>query len=118
MAIFYDEQSKIFYLESKETTYAFGINKLGILEHLYFGKRVGRDLVFTTYSEKGRSHAVYVFDEDGVYIYDGTEFHFLYSLGHTAASLGNIEDAKKLSTHAEKLVLSELTPVASFEKQP
>ncbi|MBE6718320.1 MAG: alpha-galactosidase [Ruminococcaceae bacterium] len=66
MAIFYDEQSKIFYLESKETTYAFGINKLGILEHLYFGKRVGRDLVFTTYSEKGRSHAVYVFDEDGV----------------------------------------------------
>lgn len=59
-----------------------------------------------------------VFDEDGVYIYDGTEFHFLYPLDHTISSRGNIEDAKKLSTHAEKLVLSELTPVASFEKQP
>ncbi|MBE6671212.1 MAG: alpha-galactosidase [Ruminococcaceae bacterium] len=66
MGIFFDEQSKIFYLESKETTYAFGINKLGILEHLYFGKRVGRDLIFTTYSEKGRSHAVYVYDENDV----------------------------------------------------
>ena len=59
-----------------------------------------------------------VFDEDGFYVYDGAEFHFLYSLDHTISSLGNIEDAKKLSTHAEKLVLSELTPVASFEKQP
>lgn len=64
MAIYFDEQSKIFYLESKEITYAFGINPLGALEHLYFGKRVGRDLCFHTYSEKGRSHAIYLTGKD------------------------------------------------------
>ena len=59
-----------------------------------------------------------VFDVDGVYIYDGAEFHFLYPLDHTISSRGNIEDAKKLSTHAEKLVLTELTPVAVLEYEP
>ncbi|MBP3313314.1 MAG: alpha-galactosidase [Oscillospiraceae bacterium] len=64
MSIYFDEQSRIFYLESKDTTYAFGVNPLGILEHLYFGKRVGRDLAFRTYSEKGGAHSVVLWDED------------------------------------------------------
>ncbi len=64
MGIYFDEQSKIFYLESKNITYAFGINKVGLLEHLYFGKRVGRDLAFGTYSERGRAHAVFYRDEE------------------------------------------------------
>ena len=59
-----------------------------------------------------------VFDEDGFYVYDGAEFHFLYPLDHTISSRGNIEDAKKLSTHAEKLVLSELIPVAPLKDYP
>ena len=65
MGIYFDQQSKIFYLESKELTYAFGINSYGLLEHLYFGKRVGRDLVFGTYSDKGRAHPVYWLNEAG-----------------------------------------------------
>lgn len=59
MSIFFDKESKIFYLESKDTTYAFGINEVGILEHIYFGKKTGRDLKMGTYSIKGRSHGVY-----------------------------------------------------------
>lgn len=43
MAIFFDEQQKIFYLEGKNTTYAFGIHPSGCLQHLYYGKKVGRD---------------------------------------------------------------------------
>lgn len=43
MAIFFDEQTRIFYLESKNTSYAFGIHECGILQHLYYGKRVARD---------------------------------------------------------------------------
>lgn len=43
MAIFFDEQNKIFYLEGKNTTYAFGIHPCGCLQHLYYGKKVGRD---------------------------------------------------------------------------
>ncbi len=65
MAIYFDAQNKVFYLESKDVTYAFGINKIGALEHLYFGKRTGRDLVCNTFSDKGRSHPIYIIGEDG-----------------------------------------------------
>ena len=60
MSIYFDEQKKIFYLESKDITYAFGINAIGNLEHIYFGKRTGRDLTTGLYTPGGRSHAVYV----------------------------------------------------------
>lgn len=40
--IFYDEQTKIFYLESKGLTYAFSVSE-GIPEHLWFGARIARD---------------------------------------------------------------------------
>ena len=43
MAIYFDEQSKIFYLEGKDLTYAFGMNRFGFVEHLYFGKRIARE---------------------------------------------------------------------------
>ena len=43
MAIFFDEAKKIFFLESKNMTYAFGIHSCGCLQHLYYGKKVGRD---------------------------------------------------------------------------
>ena len=43
MSIFFDETSKIFYLEGQGLSYAFGINKFGFLEHLYFGARIGRE---------------------------------------------------------------------------
>ena len=64
MSIYFDEQSKVFYLESKNLTYAFGINAIGQMEHVYFGKRTGRDLKTGIYCAGGRSHAVYVVGND------------------------------------------------------
>lgn len=43
MSIVFHEDSKTFYLEGKNITYAFFINRLGFPEHLWFGDRVGRD---------------------------------------------------------------------------
>ncbi|MBQ3572872.1 MAG: alpha-galactosidase [Clostridia bacterium] len=50
MAIHYNEQIKTFYLESKGITYAFRINEMGFLQHLYYGKTIDReDLSFIEY---------------------------------------------------------------------
>ncbi|MBO5790548.1 MAG: alpha-galactosidase [Clostridia bacterium] len=43
MSIFFEKESKTFYLESKDTTYAFYINQFGFPQHLYFGKRIARE---------------------------------------------------------------------------
>ena len=43
MAIYFDKQTKTFYLESKESTYAFRVSEFGFLNHLYFGKKIARD---------------------------------------------------------------------------
>ena len=64
MSIYFDEKSKIFYLESKNLTYAMGINRIGQLEHIYFGKRTGRDLCTGIYTQGGRSHAIYIIGDD------------------------------------------------------
>lgn len=50
MSVIYQESTKTFYLESKDITYAFYINKLGFPEHLYFGRRVGHDALNYAYS--------------------------------------------------------------------
>lgn len=54
MAIYFDEQSKIFYLEGKGLSYAMGINKFGFIEHLYFGAPIGRDDVRYARGYSGR----------------------------------------------------------------
>lgn len=56
MSVFFDQNNRIFYLNSRGCTYAFGINGLGIPEHLYFGAPVGRDLFMGTYNDQGRIH--------------------------------------------------------------
>jgi len=56
MAICFDNATRTFYLHSKNCTYAFTVNSLGIPEHLYFGKTVGNDLYRGTYSKQGRIH--------------------------------------------------------------
>lgn len=43
MSIIYREDLRMFYLNTKNTTYAFFINELGILEHLYYGKKIGAE---------------------------------------------------------------------------
>ncbi|MBE6980755.1 MAG: alpha-galactosidase [Ruminococcaceae bacterium] len=65
MAIHFDEASRVFYLHSKGCTYAFGINSLGMPEHIYFGSPVGEDLSFGKYSQTGRSHVAIRTDETG-----------------------------------------------------
>ena len=41
--IYFDENLKSFYLESKNVTYAFCVNEYGFLQHLYYGKRIDRE---------------------------------------------------------------------------
>ena len=43
MSITFNSQSKTFYLDGKNVTYAFFINEYGYVEHLYFGKQIGCD---------------------------------------------------------------------------
>lgn len=43
MAIKFIENTRTFYLEGKSTTYAFYVNDIGYLEHLYYGERIGLD---------------------------------------------------------------------------
>ncbi|MBR6513659.1 MAG: alpha-galactosidase [Clostridia bacterium] len=43
MAIYFNEENRHFYLESKDVSYVFRINRIGFAEHLYFGNRIGRE---------------------------------------------------------------------------
>lgn len=43
MAIIFNEENKHFYLEGKDISYIFRINRIGFAEHLYFGRRIGRE---------------------------------------------------------------------------
>ncbi len=57
MSIFFNESNQTFYLESKDVTYAFRIHPCGILQHLYFGKKVARDDLAHTVHYTIRGHA-------------------------------------------------------------
>ena len=48
MAITFDKSTKTFYLDGKDMTYVFYVDNHGYLEHLYFGKRIGHDLLLYT----------------------------------------------------------------------
>jgi len=65
MAIIFNESDRSFYLNSRGCTYAFGINPLGIPEHLHFGMPVGTDLYYGAYDDKGRIHPAVRVDEKG-----------------------------------------------------
>ncbi|MBE6574245.1 MAG: alpha-galactosidase [Ruminococcaceae bacterium] len=43
MGIYFNAENKHFYLESKDVSYIFRINRIGFAEHLYFGRRIGRE---------------------------------------------------------------------------
>ena len=43
MSIYFNSETKTFFLEGKDYTYAFGINEANFPEHYYFGARIGRD---------------------------------------------------------------------------
>ncbi len=43
MAIYFDESTRMFFLEGKNISYVFGINETNFPEHYYFGEKIGRD---------------------------------------------------------------------------
>ncbi len=43
MAIYFNDQTRTFYLEGKDVSYVFRINEYDYAEHLHFGRRIGRD---------------------------------------------------------------------------
>ena len=51
--IYFNQETKVFYLESQNVTYAFCVNEHGFLQHLYFGKRIDRE---------GLMHTVFLLD--------------------------------------------------------
>ena len=65
MAIYVDQKNRTFYLNSNGCTYAFGINDLGIPEHLHFGATVGQDLCMGIRDDKGRIHPAVRTDTQG-----------------------------------------------------
>lgn len=65
MAIIFNEETKMFYLESKDLTYAFYINSIGYPEHLYFGRRVGHDKLNYIF-ERGATSCCAVLPESGI----------------------------------------------------
>ena len=54
MAITYCAEKKTFYLDGKGITYAFFVNEVGYLAHLYYGAAIGHDdLLFSLISGRG-----------------------------------------------------------------
>ena len=60
MAIYFDKQTKTFYLESKESTYAFRVSEFGFLNHLYFGKKIARDDLNYSVYYQDRGHENFI----------------------------------------------------------
>ena len=56
MAIYFNEQSKTFYVESKNLSYVFKVNEHGFLQHLYYGKRVPRENLDFSVALPDRGH--------------------------------------------------------------
>ena len=81
MAITFDKTSKTFYLDGAGVTYAFYINNYGYLEHLYFGKRIGHDLLlYTRGTDTGSAECTLpgVFEKKSICTYNqmGSELTF------------------------------------------
>ncbi len=43
MGIYFNEQTKTFYLETATTSYVFGLNEEGFLKHLHYGGKIARE---------------------------------------------------------------------------
>ena len=53
--ITFDTSTKTFFLDGKGITYAFGVNEIGYLEHLYFGAKISHDYLYYTRTSGGIS---------------------------------------------------------------
>ena len=73
MSIFYNEEFKTFFLDGKNITYAFRVNHLEYLEHLYFGKKIHHDNIAYTSHHSTQSFVVTAPDKKGGW---GPSFNF------------------------------------------
>lgn len=62
MSIFFDKSTNTFFLEGKNTTYAFFINNSSYPEHLYYGSKIGRDYILYTRGANNGSQEAYTAD--------------------------------------------------------
>lgn len=60
--IYYEEESRTFFLESKDVTYAFCVTKFGFLNHLYYGARIAREDLSHTVYKVDRGHGSNIAD--------------------------------------------------------
>ena len=79
--ITFDQSINTFFLDGKEITYAFAVNEIGYLEHLYFGARISHDNLFYTRTSGGISTPATIpgFDNSPLpisYLFFGTECAF------------------------------------------
>ena len=54
--IFFNAETKTFYLESKNVSYVFCVNEYGFLQHLYYGKRIAREELMFSVCVIDRGH--------------------------------------------------------------
>lgn len=71
---------------------------------------------FTYFSNYASCTAAFVYDDDYLNVYDGTEFYPLYEYVNTGRS--SIEAAEDISALTAELVLNEVAPVAPLEVYP
>lgn len=60
MAIYFERQTRTFYLESQDISYVFFINAYGFLQHVYYGKRIDRENLLYTVFRIDRGHGCYL----------------------------------------------------------
>lgn len=71
MAIFYQQQNRIFTLQTKHTTYQMKVDDFGFLLHLYYGSRVAGNMDYLlTYYDRGFSGNPYDAGNDRTYSMD------------------------------------------------
>ena len=77
MSIYFNEENRHFYLESKDISYIFRINRIGFAEHLYFGKRIGReDMEYMQSIGAGSTYAQMPNERNQCYSYYNPEICF------------------------------------------
>ncbi len=72
MSIRYDEKQKLFVLETQHSCYQMKISRLGILQHLYYGRPVGDTCMdyLSRYADRGFSGNPYECGEDRTFSLD------------------------------------------------
>ena len=77
MGIAYQEEKRIFTLETASTTYQFQVDAYGFLIHLYYGKKVSGDMDYLlTYYDRGFSGNPYDVQGDRTYSLDALPQEF------------------------------------------